>query len=232
MQAKKHSLHYITQQAVKALRAGGTIVFPTETSYGLGADATSRKAVEKMAAVKQQPEAKEISVIISSLKQIEKYWIVTKETKKLVEKFFPGPLTLVARKKKNKLNWLGRKTIAFRVSSNKIAFEICRRFGKPITATSANIHGKPAIYSGKKVIKEFAGKAALIIDAGNLKKRKASTLFDVEGREVLRNGKIKEKEILKVLSEHTKKNGKIKRKTKMETKKNELLALGIESTAL
>lgn len=201
MQTKKQTMQKIVSEAVKELKHGRAIVFPTETSYAIGADATSKKAVKKIVAIKQQPKAKEISVIASSLNQIKKYSKITKETKKLAEKFFPRPLTLVVPKKKNSLNWLGKKTLAFRISSNRIAFEICRKLGRPITATSANIHGSPAIYSGKKAIREFAGKVSLIIDAGRLKKKKASTLFDVQNKTVLREGEIKEKEIARVLME-------------------------------
>ncbi len=201
IQAKKHSLKETARQADSALKSGKTIVFPTETSYALGADATNENAVRKIAKIKQQPQSKEVSVIVSSLKQIKKCCKISRETKKIAEKFFPGPLTLVVPKKKNALPWLGKKTLAFRVSSDKTAFEICRKFGKPITATSANIHGKPPIFSGKEAIKEFSGKCSLIIDAGKLKKRKASTLFDVQNKKVLRKGPIKEKEILRALKE-------------------------------
>ncbi len=201
LDAKKIPAKEIAEKAAECLKEGRLIVFPTETCYGLGADATNEKAVKKIAKIKEQPEQKEISVIVSSLNQIEKYAELDNNAKKIAEKFFPSPLTLVVAKKKNRLNWLAKGTIAFRIPSNEIALGICRMLGKPVTATSANIHGKKEIYDSEEAIKYFSGKVDLIIDAGKLKEEKPSTLFDVQNKKVLREGKITEKEILEVIAE-------------------------------
>jgi len=187
------------EKAVAVLKAGGVIIFPTETSYGIGADALNKKAVSKVHALKQQPESKEIGVIVSSLEQIKKVSEWNSEAERLARKFFPGPLTVIVKEKSIVPANLTKRGIAFRIPSNKFAMELCKAFGKPITATSANIHGKKPIFDSKEAAKEFSGKADLVVDAGKLPKNKASTVYCTLSHKVLRKGKIKEKEIEKVL---------------------------------
>ena len=189
----------VIRKAADFLRRGKVIIYPTETSYGLGASAKNRKAIEKIHAIKKQPRNKAISIIVSSIASAKKFGKISKNAEKLVKKFMPGPLTLIVGKRKAVPKELSKKGIAFRISSNKIANDLCKSLGTGITATSANLHGKKAVYSGKKVIREFANKVDLIIDHGNLPKRKESTLYDVEKGKVLRKGPVKEKEIEKVL---------------------------------
>ena len=181
--------------AVKTLKKGGIVIYPTETSYGLGADATNLIAVKKINRIKGRRE-KFISIIISDKKMAEKYLVLNGDIRKLMRKFMPGPLTLVAKKKK-----LKTKTLlgGFRISSNRFASNLVKSFGKPITATSANISGKPGIYRLKDIVKIFSGKVDLIIDSGNLPKRRPSTVFDVSKRKIIRKGKIPKKEVLKIL---------------------------------
>lgn len=189
------------KQAVAVLRKGGVIVYPTETAYGLGADAYNAEAVKKLRSVKQEPAESPISVIVADLQQAKRIAKIDHSAEKLIAKFMPGPLTLVVEKKKKVPNELSGKTIAFRISSNKFATALCKEFGSAITATSANIHGKPAIYNGDKAIKEFLGKVDLVIDVGKLPKCKVSTIYDVGKGKILREGKIKERQIKKAFWE-------------------------------
>ncbi|MDP2974210.1 MAG: L-threonylcarbamoyladenylate synthase, partial [Candidatus Diapherotrites archaeon] len=119
----------------------------------------------------------------------------------LAKKLMPGPLTLVVEKQYNVPNLLAEKTIALRISSNRIATELCKSLGNPITATSANLHGRPNIYSGREVIKQFGGRVHMIIDAGELPRNPPSTMYDVANKRVLRFGPITEQEIKQALGE-------------------------------
>ena len=167
------------------------IVYPTETSYGLGADYTNKRAVKKIFKIKKRSD-KKLSVIVPSLFVIKKYVVIDKEAEKLARTFMPGPLTLIVRKRE-------KGTIAFRISSNEIAFSIAKKFKKPIIATSANISGSGDNYEIKKIREIFEDKVDLIIDGGNLRKRKPSTIYDVENKIVLREGPITEKMIKRAL---------------------------------
>jgi L-threonylcarbamoyladenylate synthase len=168
----------IIRKIAKEILNGKIIVYPTETCYGLGGNALDRKVVEKIYEIKKEPTKSNILVIVPSLKIAEKYGIMNENAKRLVKKFMPGPLTLIVKRKKN-FPKLTNKDFVFRISCCKVAHEIAKLAKVPITATSANLHGKPSIYSSKKVIKQFKGKVDIILDAGNLKGTRPSTIVDV-----------------------------------------------------
>ena len=199
LQINEENYHSAIKKAVNFLKNGKIIIYPTETSYGLGASARNRKAIKKIHAIKKQPKNKPISIIVPSLAIAKKFGKIAGKTERLAKRFMPGPLTLVVEKRKVVPKELSEKGIAFRISSNKIANDLCKELGGAITATSANLYGGKPIYSGKKVIKEFAAKVDLIIDSGELPKRKASTLYDVEKRIILRKGTVEGKEIEEAL---------------------------------
>ena len=191
----------IVQKAARIMKNGGVLVFPTESSYGLGVDATNEIAVKKLAPIKQQPEEKNVSIIVADLEQAKRFGKIGEEAEKLVERFMPGSLTLVVEKKPGVPDALAERTIAFRISSNRIAREICKELGNAVTATSANLHGRPSIYSGREVIKQFNNRAHMIIDAGELPRNAPSTIYDVQQKRILRHGPISEQQIRQVLSE-------------------------------
>ena len=184
------------QEAVRIFMSGGVVVYPTETSYGLGGDATSNKAVKKVIALKKRAKTKKISIAFSDLKMAQKYLIITKDAERLAKAFLPGPLTLVV---ENRV----KKKVGFRIPNNKLVRSMIKKLGKPITATSANISGEGDLYKIKDVMKIFDNKANLIIDGGNLKKRSTSTVFDVMERKILRKGPVSEKKILSVLNAYS-----------------------------
>lgn len=188
------------EMAVKCLKKGKILIVPTETSYGLAIIASDKNTAKKIAKIKKQPENKHVSIIVPDLKTAKKYGHLNALAKKLVQKFMPGPLTLVVPAKKKAIH-LGKKTIAFRISSNKITQAICKKLEDAITATSANLHGQPDTYSAKKAMRIFNGKVSLIVNAGNLPKRLPSTIFDVQEKKILRKGKITEKQIKKFLQQ-------------------------------
>jgi len=187
--------------AVKIMKSGGLIIYPTETCYGIGCDATNTKAVKKIYKIKKREKKRDMTILVSSKRMIKKYVKITKKIEKLMKNFMPGPLTIIAKRRKN--NFLANKgnTIAFRISSNKLATNLVKNLKKPIISTSANISKERPIYNIKKIIKIFDKKVDMIIDLGNLKKVKPSTIIDMSNNEnIIRRGPISREEILEILS--------------------------------
>ena len=181
---------------MNTLKKGGTIIYPTETSYGLGCDGTNPRAVRKIFKIKKRNFRKNLTYIVPSVEIAEKYGIITKIDKKIIKKFMPGNITLVVKSRNKKFG----KEFAFRISSNKFANNLALKFMKPIVATSANISGNESLYNIDEIKKIFLGKADLIIDSGNLKRRKPTIVLDLfDGVNIRREGAISEKEIRQIL---------------------------------
>jgi L-threonylcarbamoyladenylate synthase len=189
-------------KAKKAIEKGGAVIFPTETAYGIAADATKRDAVEKVYEMKQRPRSKGLTAIVYSMEQAEKYSNLSEDEKRIVEEFMPGPLTLVAEKKDNIPDNLN-SDFAFRISSSETARELTEN--TPITATSANISGKETSYSVEDISEELRQKADYIIDVGELEDGPTSTIAEVNNSELVihRKGPVKRSEIEKVLQNDT-----------------------------
>lgn len=187
--------------AAQALGDGAIAIFPTETCYGLGCDATDETAIKRIFEIKKRNRKKALPLITADLKTMGRYCYITEGAKKLIKKFMPGPLTLVVKAKRNlpKALIANSGKVAFRISGNKIANALAKELGKPIVATSANLEGKKEIYSGSEAIEKFANCVDLIIDAGVLPKRKPSTVYDTLGKKILRTGEISGKQIAKLV---------------------------------
>lgn len=152
-------------KAAECIRDGGVIAYPTETLYGLGADALNEEAVKKIFKAKGRPDNKAITVITAS-KDISSYVEeVTEEAQKLINEFWPGPLTLVLKKKHviPHITSANLDTIGIRMTSNEIARKLVELSGTIITATSANISGGPSHDNIEGCIKDFNGKVNYII---------------------------------------------------------------------
>lgn len=188
----------LVKEARKVIEEGGTVIFPTETAYGIAADATDEKAVEKVYEMKKRPRSKGLTVIVNSLEQAEKHAELGDDEKKIMKEFMPGPLTLIAEKKDNVPDNLN-EDFAFRISSSKTARELAE--DTAITATSANISGEETSYSVEKISKDLREKADYIIDAGELEDGPTSTIAEVNNSELFihREGPVKRSEIEKVL---------------------------------
>lgn len=175
------------KKAALVLRNGGIMIYPTETVYGIGADATNRKALARVARLKQRPADKKFIVAFSGISMAKKYMELSPKAILLAKKFMPGPLTLVVPNRK--LSNFG-KHVAFRIPASRIALSIIRSLGKPITSTSANISGREPLCSMDEIMAAFRGKVDLIVDAGSMPKRKPSAVFDAESGKLLREGAI------------------------------------------
>lgn len=184
--------------AAAILANGGVVAYPTETSYGMGCDATNHAAVERIFAIKQRAASKGLSTLLPSLADATRYIILRPYTRRLVEYYWPGPLTIVAPKSPTSpLSPLCENgndgTHAVRVSSHPIADALVNRLGVPIVATSANISGMPDVYDPAAIVAAFADakeQPDAYIDAGVLPYAPPSTIVQVrpEGINVLRQG--------------------------------------------
>lgn len=187
---------------VAHLKSGAVLVFPTETSYGMGCDPTNQQAVDKIFIIKNRSKNKPLLVVVDSVKTAKKYLEWNETLNKLAKKYWPGPLTAVASilsLRSYDLNLADGvvgldQTVAIRVTEDPFLQELTRQFGKPVVATSANLAGEENIYSFEKIKEIFGSKDDIIlVDGGDLEKRSSSTLVSViNGKiEVLREGELK-----------------------------------------
>jgi L-threonylcarbamoyladenylate synthase len=190
----------ILNRAVEILSGGGIIAYPTETFYGLGADATNPKAIENIFAVKGRNFKNPISLIIG--KHDEVYPLVRdipESAKILMTTFWPGALTIVfaASDEISHLLTAGSGKIGLRISSHPIALKIVQKLKKPLTATSANMSGAPECSLASDVADQIGNKIDAIVDWGKTKGDKASTIIDItcDPPVILREGAISKKEI-------------------------------------
>jgi L-threonylcarbamoyladenylate synthase len=192
--------------AVEILKAGNVILYPTDTLYGLGADAFSDEAVDKVYEIKGRDAKKPMHAIFADMEMVEQFAEVNDIAKKLAEKFLPGALTMILKKKPGVTGGIARdmETIGVRIPNNSFCTETARAFGKPFTATSANVTGQDAVQSVDEVLTQFADAQIgieLAIDAGTLAHRVPSTVVDVSSGElrILREGMIPAAEIQSAL---------------------------------
>ena len=197
---------YAAQRAAQVLGAGQVVAIPTETVYGLACSALDKTAAEKVFAVKGRPQDNPLIVHIADFSQI--YDIceqVPERAKILADKFLPGPLTLILKKKPIIPDFIsaGLPTVAVRIPSHPVARAIIRAAGVPLAAPSANLSGKPSTTTAKHVIDDLSGKIPLIIDGGNCDIGLESTILDltVEPPAVLRPGGISPEQISAALGE-------------------------------
>jgi L-threonylcarbamoyladenylate synthase len=181
------------KEAGKIIREGGIVVFPTETVYGLGANAFDAEAVKKIFVAKGRPADNPLIVHVASIKDLEKVANeVPDVTKRLIERFWPGPLTLIFKKDKIIPGEVtaGLKTVAVRMPANQIALSIIKEAGVPVAAPSANLSGKPSGTRFIDVYNDFNGKVDVIIDGGRTNLGLESTVLDLTGKKpiVLRPG--------------------------------------------
>jgi len=187
-------------EAVRLLRAGGLVAFPTETVYGLGADASNPAAVARIFAAKERPADHPLIVHLASASQVEG-WVSAfpGKARDLAAAFWPGPLTLVLPRAPGVLNAVtgGQETIALRVPSHPVAQRLLHRFGGGVAAPSANRHGRVSPTLARHVREELGDRVDLVLDGGACEIGLESTIVGVTGEAItlLRPGRIARAEI-------------------------------------
>jgi len=172
------------KKASECLLAGGVIVYPTETYYGLGALALDERAVARVFEQKRRSVEKQLTVLIPDIETLGQFVVELPPLgKMLAEKFWPGPLTIILRASPDLLKPLKAVTekVGFRVSSHPVALELTRLVNGPITATSANISGSPPVVDPRDLPGEFLKGVDLVLDSGKTPGGAASTIVDVTG---------------------------------------------------
>lgn len=201
-------------KAVEILKRGGLVIYPTETLYGIGADATNPKAIKKLTQYKERPFGKPYSIAVADQKMAEEYAEINSTAKNLYKQFLPGPLTIISKGKGKVAPGVESEdgALGIRIPDYKLIRDIIKAFKKPITSTSANASYKKRPYKVSDILENISKKQEslidLIIDGGKLPKNDPSTVIDttLDDMVTLRQGKIKfnkENEILSKSEEAT-----------------------------
>ena len=189
------------------IKNGGIVVFPTETVYGIGVNCLNEDAVKRLYEVKQRPEDKAISLLVSSIEMIEKVAKdITDVEYGLIKEFFPGPLTIILNKKDIVPNVVtaGGDTVGVRMPENEIALKLIEYAGVPMATPSANISGHASGTELNTIMDEFKEKVDYYIDGGRSKIGVASTIVQViDGvPHILREGYITKTQIEEVCKKY------------------------------
>ena len=196
-------LDEVVRRIVDVLGRGGVVAIPTDTCYGLAANAVDERAVAKVFRVKSRPLSKPVSIFVDSIERVRELFIVDELSEKAL-KLLPGRVTLIFRLREGVSLPRGVMTrdrkVGVRLSPHPLPTLVARVFGKPITATSANRSGAPPLYDARDVARELHG-VDLIVNAGSLPRRPVSTVIDLTCTppRVLRAGAVPPHQIARVL---------------------------------
>jgi L-threonylcarbamoyladenylate synthase len=190
----------VIKKISQIIKNGGLFVFPTETVYGVGALMSNRLAINKIYQLRKRPKNKALLILVSSFAMALKYIQKTSsQTKNNIEKLWPGPLTIIFKKRKNVPNFVtaNQKTVAVRVPENKFLLALIKKIGQPIVAPSANLSGGKSPITAQETFKNFLNKVDLILDGGKTKYQHESTILDLTGRKskIIREGVIRKKQL-------------------------------------
>ncbi|MFB6072916.1 MAG: L-threonylcarbamoyladenylate synthase [Halobacterium sp.] len=177
------------EAAADAIRRGGLVVYPTETVYGLGADALDADAVESVFAAKGRSREKPLSFAFPDADSAREYVDVAATERAFMDAFLPGPVTVVCRKVDAVPDVLtaGSDRVGVRVPDHDVALALLDRVA-PVTSTSANISGRPSVTDPRELDDALLDRVDAVLDAGETPGGTGSTVVDVANREVLREG--------------------------------------------
>jgi L-threonylcarbamoyladenylate synthase len=187
----------VLDRAARLLDRGEVIVCPTDTGYALSVNALDARAVARVFHLKGRVFSHPIHLAVDSIDEADKYAFVTDAARFLAARYLPGALTLVLKKREVVPAMLvaGLDTVGIRVPDNKIMLALARMTGRPLTATSANVSGRPGTYSVAEVVAQLGdniAQVAMVLDQGPLKARELSTIVDmtVMPPQLVRQGRI------------------------------------------
>ncbi len=194
----------VVASAAGIIQRGGVIVYPTETLYGIGADARNAVAIRKVVAAKKRHDAKPVLVLADSLEMVQTLTAeIPASAIALIKRFWPGPLTIVFKAAPGIPQEItqGRGTIGIRIPDNRFCIELVRTCSCPITSTSANISGEPAHRTLGDIRQALGSGIDLYVDAGTLPESKPSTVLSIAENppKLIREGVISFEEVQSVL---------------------------------
>ena len=193
--------------AVDFLRAGKTIVYPTDTVYGIGCDALNEKAVLKVARIKKIKDSKPVSVLVRDLEEIKKYSFLGSTNKRILEKLLPGKFTFILPGAKNIPSSVtgGGNNLGVRIPEHPVTQKLADGFENPIVTTSANVTGEEPLADAFKIVDRFRDEKYqpdLILDFGRLESTHPSVVVDISTSKprILRSGMMNVQETLELLT--------------------------------
>ncbi len=192
-------------QAAKLIQNGEVVAFPTDTVYGLGADARNEEAVKKIFQAKGRPADRALTVLIAEKTDLTKYTKdVSKEAFLLADQFWPGPLTIILDKKDLFAPSVSGhlKTVGLRMPNDPLALQFIKECGVPLAAPSANSTGRPSPTNAEHVLEDLDGKISGIIDGGETQSGIESTVLDLSNIDrplILRPGGVTKSQLEKVI---------------------------------
>jgi len=182
----------IIEHALELIKEGhGIFVYPTDTIYGLGCDIFDKRAFEKLVMAKNRPQDKKFSIIVSDLKMLRQYAVITKKQETLLKKYLPGPVTFILKASDKLPKYLTNEfgTVGIRIPRNRLSIELVKALNHPIITTSFNLGGAPVITDPSKTPKVLQKLIDVILDAGEIGDL-GSTIVDLTGKKpiILREG--------------------------------------------
>ena len=177
------------REAAKTIISGGVIVYPTETVYGIGANALDEQAILRVFQIKKRPLPMPIFLAVSSLEMLDRVAELDSDDKEILKQLLPGPLSVLVRRKSIVPDVLtaGSSLVGIRFPDHEVALRIIDVTG-PITSTSANRTGSPPPVSANEVSSEIATRVDMVLDGGKCKFSQPSTLLDLVNRKIIRPG--------------------------------------------
>jgi L-threonylcarbamoyladenylate synthase len=163
--------------AVDFLNKGGIVICPTDTVYGFLADATNKKAVDKIYKIKKRSKSKPLPLFVKDLKMAKKLADIDNKQIKILKDKWPGKYTFILPSSRGAK--VTKQSIALRIPNYKFLNSLLRKINKPLAQTSVNISGQKALIKSADIEGQFSGQKILFIDAGNLKKSKPSKIVDL-----------------------------------------------------
>ena len=180
--------------AAKLLKSNGLVILPTDTIYGIAANANSDSAIQKIYNLKKRSKKKPIAIFLKNIIEIEKNFILNDLEREIIQKYIPGAITIILRPKKNnkfsKLLNQNNDSVAVRIPNHKFCLKLLNEFSGPIAISSSNVSGQKEINNINLLEKQFNNDVDLIIEGELGKKQIASTIIKIENNEVkiLRQG--------------------------------------------
>jgi L-threonylcarbamoyladenylate synthase len=194
-------------EAAKTMLAGGIIVFPTDTVYGLGCDATNENAIRKIFRMKKRAEQKPLPIVVRDIAMAKRVAFIDRKLERALGLVWPGAVTVILfrRHKLPEILAAGKQTIGIRIPDYKLIYHLSENVGRPYVATSANLSKQPATTKIAEVLAYFEKnpvKPDLVLDAGDLKFSEPSTVLDLTATKprIVRIGPVNKKKLLEILS--------------------------------
>ena len=193
------------KKPAQIIKQGGIVVFPTETVYGIGTNGLNKEAIEKLYKIKQREHNKPISLLVSNIDMIKSLTTeISEQEYKLIEKFFPGPLTIILKKRKIIPDILTSNTnfVGIIMPDDPIAIKLIEYAKVPLATTSANISTHPSETNIQNIMTNFGNTVNYYIDGGTSKIGLGSTVIKIENNkpQILRQGSITKQQIHKCLN--------------------------------